>query len=196
MRTPTDALRSVARYVAVAVGDDWEVRPSQERGVFNRPYARIAQVPSLQMVTQRWDVSKLLTTFNILLYPALGADADASHLEAMRVADVMWTAFAGPGVGSPVVRTPVDSHRGRPYRVPLYDYDGIALGEPADETRRDPRDFLHVEAAPEIQTFIDPQEERAYTLAANIRMSWLRSAAVPSGAPTVQTVTSGAQPHD
>lgn len=196
MRTPTDALRSIARYSAIALGGDWEVRLSSELGTFNRPYARVTQVPSIQMLTPRWNLTKYIASYSIVAYPSQMADADASHIEALRVADLFWVALAGPGVGTPVIRAPADGSRGRPSRIPLYDYDGIALDGPqafADETKRDSRDFLHMEGPPEVVVANDPDDETMYSVAANIRMSWLRSAAVPSTAPTLQSIEAGAQ---
>jgi hypothetical protein len=196
MRTVTDALRSVARYTSVALGPDYEVRMAQEKGTFNRPYARVVQVPNIQLVTQRWDRAKLIASYNIVAYPVPGVNADASLLAAMDVAEKLWLAFAGPGVGNPTMRRQVDSNmQGRPSRVPLYDYAGVPLDGPAafvDETRRDPRDFMRVEGAPEVSPFADPDDERLFSVAANIRMSWMRFAAVPSSQPTVSDVPVGA----
>lgn len=197
MRTPVDALRSVARYTALALGDEWEVRLSSEKGVFNRPYARVAQVPSFSFIPQRLPVVKVLSSYQIVCFPAPGASADVSQLDALGVIDLLWTAFSGPGVqgpGAPAMRAPVDPTRPYTHRVPLYDYAGVPLDGPAafvDETHRDPRDFLHVEAPPDISPFNDPADERLFSVAANIRMSWLRSAAVPSDAPTTVTVGVG-----
>ena len=48
MRTRADALRSMKRYVALALGDDWEVRLYDEPGTFDTPFAVVAKVgPSL-----------------------------------------------------------------------------------------------------------------------------------------------------
>ena len=44
MRTRADALRSMKRYVALALGDAWEVRLFDEPGTFDRPLALVAQV--------------------------------------------------------------------------------------------------------------------------------------------------------
>lgn len=196
MRTATDALRSVARYSALALGPEWEVRLSTEKGTFQRPGAQVQQVPNVQMVTQRWSQAKFVAGYQIMCYPVAMPTADQSQLEALRVLDLLWVAFAGPGAGSPTIRRPVDSQRGLPFRVPLYNYDGIPLFGPAAfaaETARDPRDFLHMEGQPEVTVTPDPGDETLYSVAANIRMSWLRSAAVPSGQPTTGSVRVGAQ---
>lgn len=194
MRTPVDALRSVARYTALALGPDYQVRMSTEKGVFARPAARVVQLPSLQMLTARWNVAQLTASYNIVAWPMPGTSADASNLAALDAADKLWTAFAGPGVGSPTIRRPADSTRGHPYRIPLYDYDGIPLDGAtafAPESARDPRDFLHMEAPPEVQVLNDPDEETFFAVAANIRMSWVRWAAVPSAQPVLQRVDTG-----
>jgi hypothetical protein len=44
VRTRADALRSMKRYVALALGDPWEVRLYDEPGTFDRPFALVAKV--------------------------------------------------------------------------------------------------------------------------------------------------------
>lgn len=46
MRTQTDVLRSLKRYVAHVLGDSWEVRLWDEPGTFDRPFARVARATS------------------------------------------------------------------------------------------------------------------------------------------------------
>lgn len=182
MRSPVDALRSVKRYVALAVGPDWEVRLSSEKGVFARPYARVAQIPSFQFVPLRLPVVRILSSYQIVLYPTPGLSADESQLSALSAMDLLWNAFSGPGVGM-----------GRTERVPLYNYDGVALTAGADESHRAAHDFMLVESPPSVTPYVDPANELLWSVAANIRMSWLRSAAVPSTARTTVRVGVGAQ---
>lgn len=199
MRTPNDSLRSMKRYVALALGPDWEVRLSSEKGTFNRPYARVALVPSMEFSTVRLPQTQIIASFTITALPVPGVTADESQVEAMRVADLLWSAFSGPGVqgvGKPAMRVPLDSNRPYTNRVPLYDYTGVPLtgaSAAVDETARSPNDFLRVVSPPNVVPMPDPASELLWAIAANIRMSWLRSAAVPSTASTTTSVTSGAQ---
>lgn len=199
-RTPVDALRSLARYTALALGEEWEVRLSSEKGVFNRPYARVSQVPSFVFVPVRLPVVKVMSSYQIVCFPVPGREADESQLEVLRVVDLLWNAFSGSGVqglGAPAMRAPVDPHRPYTHRVPLYDYTGVPVSGPTamvTESNRDPRDFMRVEGLPDVSPFADPADELLFSVAANIRMSWLRSAAVPSNAPATVSVGVGVTP--
>lgn len=188
MRTATDALRSVKRYTALALGDAWEVRLSSEKGVFNRPFATVIQVPTLEYIVESPIRVKVQTVYQIGALPMPAATADLSQFTALDVAEQLFTAFGGPGVGM-----------GFPYRIPLYDYASTPTTGPdafADEDDRDPRDYLKMEAPASLQVTQNPDDETLWSITANIRMSWLRSAAVPSTAAITANVTAEANEHD
>jgi hypothetical protein len=186
MRTPQDALRSLKRYVALTF-PDFEVRMSSEKGTFARPSATVLMVPSMQLVSESWVTSRLQATFNVTVYPLQGPSPEASQAAALAVVDALWNAFSGPGVAL-----------GHPYRVPLYDYDGVPVSGPgafADESARHYADYLKVEGPPEVTPVQNPDDELLWSVAANIRMSWLRPSLRPTDAPLVADVPSSGDIH-
>jgi hypothetical protein len=181
MRTPLDSLRSVNRYIALALGPQWEVRLSSEKGTFNRPYARVIQVPSIELVIESWIASRMQAVYQIVCFPEVGQNADESQANMLEAVDLLWQAFGGQGVEG-----------GRIARVPLYDYYGIPLTGPEAFAVADDRktyDFLKVEGAPSFVPTQDPDDELLWSVGCNITMSWLRSAVVPSTGNTAESVT-------
>lgn len=185
MRTASDALRSVNRHVAQAFGSAWEVRLSKQKGDFYRPFVRVTQVPTLTVVAESFTVIRLTSAYQVVAFPERQATVDGSQMTALAAVETLYQAFTGPGVG-----------KGRVYRVPLYDYDGIPFTGPdafATENDRVYCDFLKVEAPPDVQMNQDDDDDYLWSVAANIRMSWLRSAAVPSPGETITRVDVEAQ---
>jgi hypothetical protein len=187
MRTAVDALRSLNRQVALTLGDGWECRLSNQKGDFYRPFARVTQVPTLAVNAETSYRIKLTSAYTVVAYPEKQTTVDDTQYAAFQTMELLALAFAGPGVGY-----------GRVYRIPFYDYDGIPYTGPdsyATEADRDPRDFLKVEGVPDLAINQDQDDDYLWSVTANIRMSWLRSAAVPSTAETIVRVDAEAQPN-
>jgi hypothetical protein len=103
VRTTQDALRSLKRYVAELLGDEWEVKLGvQHEGMFKYPYARVYKVgPTLfsgpyyeAMATQPMVVH---------CYPAPQETPDAAVLQATLVEELL---FQGFRVGAAQLQTP------------------------------------------------------------------------------------------
>lgn len=187
MRTPLDALRSTKRYVAIALGDTWEVRLAVEKGTFNRPYAQIFQIPSIQPFTESWHVTRIQTVHQVMAYPAPGATAEESLANVLDAVELLAEAYTGPGVGM-----------GYTARIPLYDYAGVPVTGPQSgvlETARKYNDFMKLEQPPNFTPYQDPQDELLWSVMGNITMSWLRNAAVRSGGNTAESVTAEYEPE-
>jgi hypothetical protein len=88
----------------------------------------------------------------------------------------------------------VSYSRGHPLRVPLWDYDGVAVDDPVDENSRNPHDFMRITNDPSVDVVADPNDDLRYVVAATVTMSWATSAAVLSEAMTVQHVTPRRRP--
>jgi hypothetical protein len=199
MRTPTDALRSLKKYVAFSLGDEWEVRFAGEEGAFRRPFARVEEASGARYRMTGAMQMEATQPFSILCHIEEREHVDAARLEAARVQGLLVQAFlvgthapsrrerTGFAVNSTQART---VSRGHPLRVPLYDYDGIGVDEAATEDDRAPNDFMRVTSDPLIQViFPDSVEDLRYVVAATVTMSWATSAAVLSDAMTVRNVT-------
>jgi hypothetical protein len=188
MRTALDAIRSQKRYVSEALGVGWEVRLAAEKGTFNRPYAVVIQVPSIQYFVESWWTSRVQTVHQVMCYPAPGPSVADSLAGALEITESLWQAYAGPGIGL-----------GHIARIPLFDYAGVPLTGPSSgvvDTARNYNDFMKLEQSPNVTPYQDPNNELLYSVMANITMSWLRNAAVPSTGITVESVTAEYESED
>ena len=188
MRTRTDAIRSLKKYTALALGDEWEVRMTDEEGAFKRPFCRVGAIPTGGSV--RMEGARFMRTtqrFALVAYPIEKATPDEARLEAARVEELFMLAF-GQGVHTPSYR--YSTHRGHPKRIPLSDYDGIALEEPATEGDREPNDFLIVSDDPSIGSLKDEEDDLLYAVTVDLAAWWVRSVAVTApGSHPVESVT-------
>jgi len=112
MRTSVDALRSLKRYVASALGDDWEVRLSVDEGTFARPQALLQAAGSPVTLQGTQHTVDVQAPFVIYLYPESGSTHIESLISAGDAEELLFDAFH------------VGSGAARPLRVPFYDYAG------------------------------------------------------------------------
>jgi hypothetical protein len=172
-RTSTDALRSLKRYVALALGDPWEVRLSREEGAFDRPFARVWQVAgsTYPLTSGKW-LADIVQPFVVSAYPEPGMTVDESLLAAQAVEEAFFLAFRA-GVGD-----------GHPMRVPLYNYTGVALDEPGVWM---PKGFMRVNDL-STQPFPDPDDNLLWTVVCDVRLTWRRLAQTIPETPTLTSV--------
>lgn len=165
-RDHRSALRSVKRYVAAALGDDWEVRLSREEGAFARPFCRVWQVAgtTYPLTGGRW-LADLSQPFVIAAYPERRHTPDQALLAAQRVENTLYRAFR-VGVGD-----------GRPFRVPLVNYEGVPEDQPGEWH---PRAFMRL-ADLSTQPFPDPDDDKLWTVVCDIRLTWRRVAETTDG---------------
>lgn len=190
MRRSADILRSLKRYLTLALGDTWELRLSGEEGAFSRPFARVGTAGPGTTGGSALDRT-VTQPFTVVCHPVEMALADDARLEAARVEELLWVAFnvgIDPALAGRVWHGwgPTASwRRAHPLRVPLYDYDGIPLTAPAVESDRD--HVARIVAEPSIEV-VAGDDELLLVVVANIRMSWSRSAAVLSSGVTLDNV--------
>ena len=160
-RTSSDALRSLKRYIAVALSDSWEVRLSREEGAFDRPFARVWQVAgsTYPLTSGKW-LADIVQPFVISCYPDPGTTVDESLLAAQAVEEQLFQTFRA-GVAD-----------GRPLRVPLYNYTGVPLDGPGVWM---PQGFMRVTDL-STQPFPDPDDNLLWTVVCDVRLSWRRLA--------------------
>jgi hypothetical protein len=172
-RAHQDALRSVKRYVAVALGDEWEVRLSREEGAFARPFARVWQAAgtTYPLTSGRW-LADMVQPFVISAYPEQGRDPDQALLFAQCVENTLYRAFR------------VGVENGRALRVPLYNYYRT---DDWDTGTWYPKAFMRVNDL-STQPFPDPDVNTLWTVICDVRLTWRRVAeTIPSG-PTLESV--------
>lgn len=172
-RSHIDALRSVKRYVAVALGDEWEVRLSREEGAFARPFARVWQVAgtTYPLTGGRW-LADMVQPFVIAAYPEAGRDPDQAMLFAQKVENTLYTAFR------------VGVENGRPLRVPLYNYYRVRHWDAGEWY---PRAFMRVNDL-STQPFPDPDDNLLWTVVCDVRLAWRRLAETTPARPVLQGV--------
>lgn len=176
-RSAADALRSLKRYVAVALGDEWEVRLSREEGAFERPFARVWQVAgsTYPLTGGKW-LADIVQPFVISAYPVAGETPDDALMSAQAIEDQLYRAFRVGGVGG-----------GRALRVPLCSYNGVALDEPGTWTPA----FMRVNDL-STQPFPDPDDNRLWTVVCDVRLTWRRLAeTIPASASLNSVVVGG-----
>jgi hypothetical protein len=165
VRTATDAIRSVKRYVALSLGEQWEVRLANEDGTMHYPYAIVANVgprayrhggsvsgEAAYLVEQTQPIT-------VYAYPEPASTFEAGLLVGDAVGDALWAAFAG-GV--------------TPLRVPLYDYDGVPLDGGSDV--RNAHDYLRLTDV-QINRVPDSADEHRIIIVCDFRASWRRATA-------------------
>lgn len=173
-RTGVDALRSLKRYVAVALGDAWEVRLAREEGAFDRPFCRVWQVAgtTYPLTGGKW-LADIVSPFVIAAYPVAGATPDDAFLGAQAVEEQLFHTFRA-GVGD-----------GHPLRVPLCSYNGRALDEPGVWN---PPAFMRVSDL-STQPFQDPDDNLLWTVTCDVRLTWRRLAATIPQTPALDGVS-------
>lgn len=182
MRTLTDALLSVQKYVYEALGSSWEVRLWQDRG-------EIVPGASLALVLKVGDTASVGSALYadvtqpmaVHCYPFPKPNADASILQACAVEEQLQTAFRFEGVGL-----------GRPLRVPLYDYSEVVDPVLEDSGVRWDNDYMRVEGFSTTQ-IPEPDDPRRIRVVAGFNVRWVRVGRVPSGTTLESVSTSAAQ---
>lgn len=170
-----NVLRSVSRYVAEALGEDWEIAWSDDM-TFGRPWAKVAASTGVTSNPMGAHDVELRQTVNALAYPLLAVTAEASVMEAERVQRLLLSALTA-GVAD-----------GWPMRVPLMSYADVPPGQAASHRLG----YLRVIEAPSVVTYSDPGDDRAHVVAAEVRLSWVESVRRPDTGEVVQVV--GARP--
>ena len=184
MRTTEDCLRSLARYVAETMGEDWEVRFAEESGTFTRPFAMVWDAGPEAVTVLTPALSEVSAPFEIHLYPEVEAEPMNSKIRAMRAGDRLLRGFT-VGVGL-----------GRPMRMPIYDYEEVPMDEAGFERghsqvgtggRSVHGDYARV-AGLQVGRTADENDERLWTVTCSLRLGWRRSGRLPSSARTVTAV--------
>lgn len=176
MRGTPDILRSLKRYVALALGDEWEVRLAGDEGTFKRPFARAVPTSPAQYpaATATAFLTEAIQAFAVHAYPSASASGDESYLAALATGEALFRAFA-VGVGE-----------GRPRRVPIYDYTDLPLGE--GSTARHYADFAEVRDLSITEPHRDPDDETLWLVIVDLRLGWRRTVEPSSTGRTAVTI--------
>lgn len=172
MRTANDAVRSMKKYLAEVLGDDWEVRLWSDEGTFVEPFARIAESsPTTYSSRRLWtDITKAL---QIHLYPPAATSTSAAMTVARDLEQVLVGAIE-LGIGL-----------GWPRRIPLWDYDGVSLEQGSDT--RETYDFMRVTDFT-VTSIQDTDDPNRVVVVADVRVTWPQMTTVDPGHKTVESL--------
>lgn len=172
MRTNLDALRSVKRYLAIALGEEYEVRLDREEGSITLPMASVALTGPATTEGPAWE--KLVTQpLSIYVTPVPATSGEEALGLAAEIETVLYEAIA------------IGVDEGRPNRIPLYDYEGVTFDE-GSEARPGP-DYLRVVDF-SITNVPDQDDTRRLTVTADLRVQWRRRGRYPGGTKEVKEV--------
>lgn len=166
-RTVKDATRSLARYLALYLGDEWEIRYEGEEHTFKTPFARVAAL-SNTVFGDGVTYHTVTQPFSVYAYPDyLEGDAgsvEESTLIALDTAQKLMDSLLIGGVDG-----------SRPMRVPFYNYNGVTLDGGAGSDARTPYDYLRiVRGSVNVDRVSDPTDPRWITVILGFRAMWFR----------------------
>jgi hypothetical protein len=171
MRTSYDVLRSLKRYGALVLGDTWEIHEAAEEGTTARPMVLVRPTAG-QQISGPFHTMEIIQPFALYAYPAAGETPYESLHAASEAEELLVTAFRIGGVGA-----------GRPGRMPLYDFDASGPDEGSD-ARQQP-DYARVLDF-STERMQATEDDLLWTVVAEVRLGWLRSALLASEATTDQ----------
>ena len=174
-RDAYSVMRSICRHVALGFEDlDWnDVRPAEREGAFDRPFALVERVgPSVFNGSAA--IREVALAFVVSCYPRTDEDPDEALRFALECEDALTDTF----------QTNLRGH-GDVERVPLYDYEGV----PFDQTTEDRGycDYLRVNAMG-TNRIRDAEDQRLWTVTADLRVGYRRLGRVPYGGRTTTEV--------
>jgi hypothetical protein len=162
-----NVLRSLSRYIALAL-DGFEIRVAAEEAAgFARPWARIAAATPVAATMHGPRHRECRQSFSVNCFPLAGINGESSLVEALRVEALLLEAFLG-GLDERLFSRYSD--RRHPARVPLFDYSNVPLYEAVTEDRR--AGTARVVETPTLRSFPDPNDDLFYTTACVVRLGW------------------------
>lgn len=93
MRGTLDAARSLKRYMALGLGDEWEVRLNSEEGAFKRPFCRIDLVGGTSLAPAGEATTDVQMAAAMVLYPQESSTATQALFRAMDVEETLYVIF-------------------------------------------------------------------------------------------------------
>lgn len=161
MRTVTDAVSSIKRYMAIAL-PGWEVRLWSDEGSFKPPLARVTESAPTQYDSRRV-ATDITQAIQVHCYSHPAATVSQSLREARAVEELLTVAIE------------VGVDLARPRRIPLYDYDGKDAGQPSND--RNTYDYLRVVDF-SVNHVQDSDEPTIVVVVADLRVRWSRATTV------------------
>jgi hypothetical protein len=184
-----DIHRSVRRYVALALGEDWTIRTEREvvkdseRPVavveWSTAIGRSPGHPPDRRTIPQGDVSRM-GTMAVTAYPAIFDTAREGKHESELIAQLLDESI-GQGLvkrdgSGPVVNV------GHPLAIPVYDYAAVPVKGANRAGPPNPYGWAMV-ADHSVHPLQDPLDEKRWTVAVSIRLTWWRAGRQPPPGP-------------
>lgn len=162
MRQERDVLRSLRRYFALILGDQWEVRQWSDEGSFEPPYARVA--PAGQAIyTSRRVYTDIVMPVQVHLYPPPQISSSAAMDVAWDLREVVVQAVEVGQIDVP--------NAAWPRRIPLFDYADTPSVHGSDT--RNYYDYIKVMDL-SVNTIQDSNVPNAVVVVVDLRLAWRR----------------------
>jgi hypothetical protein len=169
--TLDDRHRSLRRFLMNALGSPpWRLRTERQPVADEqRPVGVVEPVAAAvttraRVTVPQGDVEKA-QTFSIMLYPELADTAGESRLAAAEVAQLLDDAFTSGLIEDD------GSELSRPFRVPVYDFAGVAVKGALRVGPGVPYGWLWIEDAP-VRVVQDPDDVLRFAVLCDARVSW------------------------
>lgn len=185
-----DLHRSLRRYVAAVFGKPWVVR-TERQPVRDDDREVIVIEPASGVTTGRHRVSipqggvEKIMAFSAMAYPALMTTSRESRHEAQRVADLLDGVFTLGLVEE--LREGVQTNLGAPFRVPVWDYDGVSVTGRDRAGPDDPYGLAWVSDL-SVRAVQDPVDSLRFTVACDLRLGWLQAGRAALTGPEVRSM--------
>ena len=176
MWEPVDVVRSIQRYLSLMLeGPPWTIRWRREEVRDDQLPVAVISMGDLIVIRARETFDpqgevEYLAPVTISAYPEVAANPKAAAAEAERVRGLLFRwVLHGLEVRGPA---PDYRHWAGPFRIPLWDFEGVPLEGPDKVGPDHPHDVLWV--LPEsvtVQTVQDPDDTKRYGVFLNVRVT-------------------------
>lgn len=182
-----DVHRSLRRFVALVLTEPWTVRT--ERQPVTPDERQIAVIePSSPLTTgaarvtiPQGNVSKVMS-FAAMAYPSVEATGAESRQVAQAVADLLDRAFS-----SGLVDADTGESVGAPFRIPVYDFDGVPVKGRNRRGASTPYGYAELDDL-SVRVIQDPLDPLRFTVAVGLRLSWEQGGRLAGSAPIARTM--------
>lgn len=185
MWTPDDAVRSVRRYLGMTLDSPpWRLRVERrEVRDDERPVGVVLDGPistqRARTAINQGNVEEILP-ITISLYPAIATSTDDGIRQGRLEASELKTQINQLFNTGLIVKVG-ERHFAGPFRIPLWDYEGVAVSGKDKAGPTDPHDVLWVvENSLSVEAIQDPEDQSRWGVIANFRVTLERPGRIPS----------------
>jgi len=184
-----DIHRSLRRYVAFVLVQPWIVRTERQPVTPDERQVCVIE-PASGVTTGRHRVSipagsvEKLMAFSAMAYPELGETASESRAEAQRIATVLDDAFTNGLVDE---ADGVTTNLASPFRVPIFDFDGVPVKGKSRAGPSDPYGYAWL-ADLSVRTIQDTLDHLRFTVTCDLRLSWEQGGRILPSAPIAKAM--------